>query len=119
MTAKSSSHGFVFGRSIATNSKRHVRKKFVLNLDLEDFCPTINFGRVRGLFMSFPFHFNAEVATLLAQICTFDNHLPQGAPTSPIISNFICSKLDSEMSRFSKINVFTQDTLMISVFPLR
>ena len=42
-------HGFVSGRSIITNATQHKGRKFVLNVDLEDFFPSINFGRVRGL----------------------------------------------------------------------
>jgi len=47
--------------------------------------------------MGKPYNLPASVATVLAQICCFNNHLPQGAPTSPIISNMICAKMDSEL----------------------
>lgn len=120
MLSKSSVHGFVYGRSIKSNAKLHRKSNFVLNLDLKNFFPAINFGRVRGLFLSFPFYFNPKIATLLAQICTSDNQLPQGAPTSPIISNFICLRLDKEISRFAKINKCTYtryaDDITISTF---
>lgn len=90
-------HGFQPGRSIRTNARSHRPARFILNTDLLDFFPSINFGRVRGMFMAFPYYRNAEVATILAQICCFDNQLPQGAPTSPVVSNMICAKLDSEL----------------------
>jgi len=117
MTAKSTSHGFVHGKSIVSNAKQHVKSRFVLNLDLEDFFPTINFGRVRGMFMKYPFYFNDRIATLIAQMCTNNNQLPQGSPTSPIISNFICSKLDSEMSKMCRSNkcIYTRYADDISV----
>ena len=54
------------------------------------------------MFIEKPFELNEIVATVLAQICCFNNKLPQGAPTSPIVSNLICTKLDSEIQRFSK-----------------
>jgi RNA-directed DNA polymerase len=54
------------------------------------------------MFMAIPYKLNPEVATILAQICCHNNELPQGAPTSPIISNMICSKMDSQLQRLSK-----------------
>jgi RNA-directed DNA polymerase len=95
-------HGFATSRSIITNAKAHVGKKFILNLDIKDFFGSINFGRVRGLFMGKPYELDKKVATILAQICCFDDKLPQGAPTSPIVSNLICAKMDSELQRFSR-----------------
>lgn len=97
-------HGFVKDKSILTNAKLHLRKKILVNIDLKDFFSTIHFGRVRGMFMKKPFNFNETIATLLAQICCFKGYLPQGAPTSPIISNFICRKLDNNFLKFSKEN---------------
>ena len=95
-------HGFVIGRSIITNAQPHTKQKFVLKIDLKDFFPSINFGRVRGMFMGVPYKRNHEVATTLAQICCFDNKLPQGAPTSPTVSNMICAKLDSQLHQLAQ-----------------
>ena len=97
-------HGFVKDRNIRTNAQVHSGKKYVLNLDLQDFFPSINFGRVRGLFMATPYKFNSEVATVLAQICCFNGYLPQGAPTSPIISNLICFRMDRELRKLARKN---------------
>jgi len=103
-TPKFSSHGFVKGRSIKTNASIHVKRKYVLNIDLKDFFPSINFGRVRGMFMAYPYNLSPPVATVLSQICCYNNELPQGAPTSPIISNMICAKLDSQLLDLAKQN---------------
>lgn len=73
----------------------------VFAIDLADFFPSINFGRVRGLFMAYPFHYPDQVATLLARICSFRNALPQGAPTSPIVSNYICRGMDRDLARLA------------------
>lgn len=100
--AKFCVHGYVKERSIKTNAYIHRRKRIVINLDLKDFFPSINFGRVRGLFKSAPFGLNDEVATTLAQICCHDGKLPQGAPTSPVISNYICRRLDNELIAFAR-----------------
>ena len=90
-------YGFVTGKNIVGNARRHKKKNWVLNVDLENFFPSINFGRVRGMFIGKPYNLPDSVATVLAQICCFKNVLPQGAPTSPIVSNMICAKMDSEL----------------------
>lgn len=94
-------HGFLKGRSIVTNAKQHKRKRYVFNVDLEDFYGSINFGRLRGLFRAKPFNMG-EKAAASAQICTFENSLPQGAATSPVISNFITSELDRKLSSLAR-----------------
>lgn len=99
---KPSVHGFAIEKSIVTNAKIHLKQRYILNLDLQDFFPSINFGRVRGLFIAKPYNCTQEVATILAQICCYNNQLPQGAPTSPIISNMICARLDSQLQKLAK-----------------
>jgi RNA-directed DNA polymerase len=102
--AKPSVHGFIYERNIVTNASVHRKKRYVLNLDISDFFPSINFGRVRGMFIAIPYELPDEVATVLAQICCWNNLLPQGAPTSPVVSNMICSKMDSQLQRLAKIH---------------
>jgi len=99
-----SAHGYRSNRNIVSNAVIHSGKTLLLNIDLKDFFPSINFGRVRGLFISSPFSLSPEIATVLAQICILDNGLPQGAPTSPVISNFISSRLDGQLQRLAKEN---------------
>ena len=101
---KPSVHGFTVGQNIVTNAKTHLRKSFVFNIDLKDFFPSINFGRVRGMFMGKPYHIPADAATVLSQICCFENQLPQGAPTSPIVSNMLCAQLDSQLQWLATTN---------------
>jgi RNA-directed DNA polymerase len=96
-------HGFVLDRSPVTNARVHQGQQWVLRVDLNEFFPSINFGRVRGMFMSHPFNYPPDVATLLGQICCHKNQLPQGAPTSPIVSNYICRSLDSALSRLARL----------------
>lgn len=101
---KPSAHGFLPERGILTNANVHVRQKYVFNVDLKDFFDSINFGRVRGMFMAVPYERPADVATVLAQICCYKNALPQGAPTSPIVSNMLCSRLDSALTILAREN---------------
>ena len=102
------SHGFKKNLSIYTNAKKHKHKKFVLNFDLEDFFPSINFGRVRGYFIkNNDFLLTEDVSTVIAQISCFKNQLPQGSPCSPIISNLIAHILDVRLVAIAKKNGLT------------
>jgi RNA-directed DNA polymerase len=117
-------YGFATGRSIVGNAGRHLLRRHVLNVDLSDFFPTINYGRVRGLFISLGA--GRDAATTLAHICCHEDALPQGAPTSPILSNMICAKMDRELLALAKQHhcVYTRyaDDLTFSkktgVFPI-
>lgn len=97
------SHGFKTGLSIVTNATKHRNKRFVFNLDLQDFFPSINFGRVRGFFIgSKNFTLTPEASTVLAQIACHNNVLPQGSPCSPPISNLIANILDIRLNRLAR-----------------
>lgn len=102
LTFPASAYGYLPHKGIVRNASMHSSKKHVLNIDIKDFFPTINFGRVRGLFMAHPFYLPAPVATCIARICCFNNELPQGAPTSPVISNIICRKMDRQLQDLAR-----------------
>ena len=109
---------FLPGRSIVDNAQRHLNRAIVIRLDLKDFFPSINFRRVKGLFQSFGY--NEGVATILALISTEaprltvtlggatryvstgHRQLPQGACTSPAITNLLCRNLDNRLSGLCK-----------------
>jgi hypothetical protein len=107
LEAHPAAHGFVAGRSTVTNAKPHVGARIVVKMDLVDFFPTIHFGRLAGLFG----HYGAgkEAARTLATIVTYrpklpdgrvawPSVLPQGAPTSPALSNLVCRRMDARLS---------------------
>ena len=98
---KPSAYGFVLERNIRMGAERHVGKRWVFNVDLENFFPSINFGRVRGMFMGKPYNLPVRVATVLAHLCCYRRRLPQGAPTSPVISNMICAQMDSQLQKLA------------------
>jgi retron-type reverse transcriptase len=106
-------HGFVRARSTVSNALPHVGRDVVVNLDLSDFFPTITFARVRGLFQRMGY--SPAAATVLALLVTEcerrevtyagqrywvavrERALPQGACTSPAISNLVARKLDRRL----------------------
>lgn len=88
---------FVKDSSLSKNAQPHCRKKFVFNIDLQDFFPSISFSRVRGLLISKPYSLSPETATVIAHLATVNGVLPQGAPSSPVISNMICASLDYQL----------------------
>jgi retron-type reverse transcriptase len=114
LPAHDAAQGFIKGKSILHNAAPHVGKAVVVNLDLKDFFPSITFKRVKGLFRSFGY--SEVVATVLALLCTepprqavthdgkmfhvaiADRQLPQGACTSPAITNLLCRHLDKRLS---------------------
>lgn len=100
--------GFTPGRSIVTGAQMHVGQKFVYNIDLKNFFPSITSGRVYARMLSRPFACNKEVASLIADLCCYERGydkvkvLPQGAPTSPTFTNIICDRLDVKLSHLAK-----------------
>lgn len=92
-------HAYVKKKDIKSNARKHVRSRFILNVDLKDFFRTITFNRIVGLFKSYPFSFSEEISQMLAKLVCFQSRLPQGAPTSPIISNYICRNFDGQLTK--------------------
>jgi len=110
-------HGFVPGRSIVTNANVHTDSRLIVKMDLREFFPTITFPRIKGLFRHAGYR--EQIATLLALLCSESPReevelkgkkylvalsqrcLPQGAPTSPAITNAICLKLDRRLTGFT------------------
>ena len=110
---KNNVYGFVEHRSAIDNAKVHVGKRELLSIDLKDFFYQFHFGRVRGMFMKAPYNVGEEAATTLSNLLcvkrempdgSLSTILPQGAPTSPIVSNMICSPFDNALIRFARNN---------------
>ena len=91
---------YVTGRSIKDNARFHRRQNKVLTMDLKNFFPSITFGRILNVFKKVGYR--ESVAVMLANLCCLNNELPQGAPTSPALSNIIASGLDYKIADFLK-----------------
>jgi len=106
-------HGFLVGRSIATNARVHAGARVLMKFDIKEFYPTVTWRRVKGLLRRAGL--SEQLATLMALICTESprqeivthdkthfvatgpRSLPQGAPTSPSITNALCLRLDARL----------------------
>jgi retron-type reverse transcriptase len=93
-------HGFERGRSTVTGALPHERKSVVIRMDLRDFFGSIKSQRVRDYFARAGW--NADAAQLLARLCTHEGSLPQGAPTSPRLSNLVNFKLDARLDALAR-----------------
>jgi hypothetical protein len=97
--------GFQTGRGIVDNASVHRGRRYVFNIDFQDFFETINFGRVRGFFLKDRnFSLHPPTATILAQIACHQNSLPQGSPCSPVISNLVGHLVDVRCLRLAASN---------------
>ena len=95
-------YGFVNGKNFIDNANLHTKRSLILNIDLKDFFTQIHFGRIRGMLMKAPYSIGEEAATTIAQIACVNGVLPQGAPSSPILTNMICVPLDNSLMRLAK-----------------
>lgn len=93
-------HGFVRGRSTITAARLHTRKEVVLELDLKDFFPSISRQRVRHALIKE--HIKMKIAEEIAEACTMNNYLPQGAPSSPFLANLVAKPLDYRLAGLCK-----------------
>lgn len=124
----SAAYGFVVGikndddrRNVLTNARKHIGKPYLLNIDLADFFHSITRERILKVFTEAPFRFKRELPDVLADLCTYRDRLPMGAPTSPVLSNLACMELDRDLtilanslfwnfSRYADDMTFSSDT---------
>lgn len=102
-------HGFVKDKSPATNAAAHVGKKYLVTLDIKDFFHSIEEVTViRCLDWLFKqqnkFTYDPADIDLLAKLICYNHGLPQGAPTSPVMSNLVCLALDKKLEDFAAKN---------------
>ena len=98
--AHQAAHGFEVGRSIVTNARPHVGQAAVVTIDLRDFFPATKAARVRRFFRAIGW--SRIAATQLAHLTTHEGGLPQGAPTSPRLSNLVNFRMDVRLAKLAE-----------------
>lgn len=90
-------NGFVPEKSIVSNASPHLNSKYIVKMDIVDFFPSIKFGVIKKYFSKLGY--SKDIANALASLCIFENHLPQGAPTSPYLANLVCADMDNRIKK--------------------
>ena len=97
--------GFVKKRSVVDNAKKHLNKYYVQNLDIKDFFPSVTREMIARCLIQY--QINEGLADIIARLCCIRKEngnivLPQGSPTSPILANMVCEKLDAKIMKLAK-----------------
>ncbi|MCE9638231.1 MAG: reverse transcriptase family protein [Planctomycetes bacterium] len=90
-------YGFEAGRSIAHHAAQHTKRAIVLHFDVVDFFPSTRAERIERMFLRLGW--NREAALVLTKLTTHKGGLPQGAPTSPRLSNLVNAGLDRALTK--------------------
>ncbi|MFW6156680.1 MAG: reverse transcriptase family protein, partial [Armatimonadota bacterium] len=93
-------HGFEEGRSIVTNARPHVGKAVVITLDIRDFFPSTSQRRVERYLRAIGW--SRDAVREIARLATHDGGLPQGAPTSPRLSNLVNYRMDARLAGLAR-----------------
>jgi retron-type reverse transcriptase len=101
LKSSKNSKGFEIGESILSNASPHIGAHVLLNIDLEDFFHSVPASHVYSIFHSIGY--NKLISHVFTNLCTFNGRLPQGAPTSPKLSNLACQHLDSRIQGYAGI----------------
>lgn len=89
---------YIPNHSIRDNVKFHIKQPVVIKLDVIDFFPSIQQDCIVRIFRQMGY--SSVLSGLLGRICCYENSLPQGAPTSPYLSNIYCRRIDKRIGTY-------------------
>ena len=90
------------GVGLKDNAIPHINKEMILKLDIKDFFENISFVDIYNSCFSIEY-FPKSVGMILTYLCTYDNHLTQGSPTSAYISNLVMKEFDEELGNWCNL----------------
>ncbi len=97
--------GFRKGLTVRDNALNHISNKYLMIIDIKDFFPSITYNKVYNVFKAVGYE--PSICHILTSICTYENKLPIGAPSSPALSNIICYRLDMRIAGYAGIRNIT------------
>lgn len=108
LPVSNAANGFIKGRGIKRNAQFHLNQPYLLKIDIQNFFPSISQAQV---FKSLRLHFDDKNLTLkISKLCSYRRKLPQGAPTSPMLSNIVFKEIDDKITHHcnSRLIVYTR-----------
>ncbi|NEG93024.1 reverse transcriptase family protein [Leclercia adecarboxylata] len=93
-------HGYVLSKSILSNAATHVNQKNIIKIDIKDFFPSLKINWVVNYFKRLGY--SHDISFYLSSLCCLNNSLPQGAVTSPYLSNILTLSLDRKLSKYAE-----------------
>lgn len=93
---------YIKNRSLNENVKYHRKKEGILTFDITTFYDSIKFEYIEKIFRTLGY--SSQISNLLAKLTTFNGNLPQGAPTSPYLSNLVLRDFDSKIAEYCIAN---------------
>lgn len=106
-TPKKYVYGFVKNKNISNCALVHLKKRYILHIDLKDYFHQITCARLIGIFRSSLFKMNNTVSSVIAKLVTINGILPEGSSTSPILANITTYSLDNALFHFCELNGLT------------
>ncbi len=108
MNQSSSSYGYIISpgnrknyKNIVKNAEQHLGNRYMMKVDFDDFFHQIKTRDVMGMFLANNLSFTQKAAHTLASVCTNNDRLPMGAPTSPVLSNLFALELDHTLEKWA------------------
>lgn len=92
---------YVKGKRLSDNAVPHCGHRYLLKLDITDFFGSIRFDQVYSAAFNTT-RYPKLIGVMLTALCCYEDVLPQGAPTSPTLSNVVMRQFDNRIGEWCK-----------------